>query len=268
MGQEEDEREEDEASCSGARCATCSRSSARARVPPARRNAGRGRNLHGPSAPRCCARAWAAAPICMTCSPGTSCCSAVPACRRPCCGGCAAVLSRRIRDRSARPDRRAGRAAARFLRAARARELRCVRVIHGKGLRSGTRGPVLKNTVNALLRRPIRCWPSPRRGRSPAAPARRWCCSPAPEGARCSAHGSALIDQDRRHCHQAFTAADETQVFGGRGLQVHARWRQPSRRATLRSNRLAPGPDLRRLGQQRQIHIHHALAAGARATPA
>jgi DNA-nicking Smr family endonuclease len=40
-----------------------------------------------------------------------------------------------------------------FLRAARARQLRCVRVIHGKGLRSGTRGPVLKNTVNVLLRR-------------------------------------------------------------------------------------------------------------------
>jgi DNA-nicking Smr family endonuclease len=40
-----------------------------------------------------------------------------------------------------------------FLREARAHQLRCVRVIHGKGLRSGTRGPVLKNTVNALLRR-------------------------------------------------------------------------------------------------------------------
>jgi len=40
-----------------------------------------------------------------------------------------------------------------FLKDARARALRCVRVIHGKGLRSGTRGPVLKNTVNALLRR-------------------------------------------------------------------------------------------------------------------
>jgi DNA-nicking Smr family endonuclease len=40
-----------------------------------------------------------------------------------------------------------------FLREARAHRLRCVRVIHGKGLRSGTRGPVLKNTVNALLRR-------------------------------------------------------------------------------------------------------------------
>jgi DNA-nicking Smr family endonuclease len=40
-----------------------------------------------------------------------------------------------------------------FLREARAHELRCVRVIHGKGLRSGNRGPVLKNSVNALLRR-------------------------------------------------------------------------------------------------------------------
>jgi DNA-nicking Smr family endonuclease len=40
-----------------------------------------------------------------------------------------------------------------FLREARARDMRCVRVIHGKGLRSGSRGPVLKNAVNALLRR-------------------------------------------------------------------------------------------------------------------
>jgi DNA-nicking Smr family endonuclease len=40
-----------------------------------------------------------------------------------------------------------------FLRAARLNGLRCVRIIHGKGLRSGNRGPVLKNTVNALLRR-------------------------------------------------------------------------------------------------------------------
>jgi DNA-nicking Smr family endonuclease len=40
-----------------------------------------------------------------------------------------------------------------FLRHARAAGLRCVRVIHGKGLRSGNRGPVIKNTVNALLRR-------------------------------------------------------------------------------------------------------------------
>lgn len=29
----------------------------------------------------------------------------------------------------------------------------CVRIVHGKGLRSGHRGPVLKSTVSALLRR-------------------------------------------------------------------------------------------------------------------
>lgn len=32
-------------------------------------------------------------------------------------------------------------------------DARCVRIIHGKGLRSGHRGPVLKNAVNALLQR-------------------------------------------------------------------------------------------------------------------
>lgn len=39
-----------------------------------------------------------------------------------------------------------------FLDEARARGLACVRIIHGKGLRSGNRGPVLKNSVNAQLR--------------------------------------------------------------------------------------------------------------------
>jgi DNA-nicking Smr family endonuclease len=42
---------------------------------------------------------------------------------------------------------------AQFLQYARSRRLVCVRIIHGKGLRSGQRGPVLKNTVNTLLRR-------------------------------------------------------------------------------------------------------------------
>jgi DNA-nicking Smr family endonuclease len=40
-----------------------------------------------------------------------------------------------------------------FLQYARQRGLTCVRIIHGKGLRSGQRGPVLKNIVNTLLRR-------------------------------------------------------------------------------------------------------------------
>jgi DNA-nicking Smr family endonuclease len=42
---------------------------------------------------------------------------------------------------------------AQFLQHARSQGMRCVRIIHGKGLRSGNRGPVLKNTVNTLLRR-------------------------------------------------------------------------------------------------------------------
>ncbi len=40
-----------------------------------------------------------------------------------------------------------------FLKYARRRAMNCVRIIHGKGLRSGQRGPVLKTTVNTLLRR-------------------------------------------------------------------------------------------------------------------
>lgn len=40
-----------------------------------------------------------------------------------------------------------------FLHQAEHNHLRCVRIIHGKGLRSGNRGPVLKTLVNTLLRR-------------------------------------------------------------------------------------------------------------------
>jgi DNA-nicking Smr family endonuclease len=40
-----------------------------------------------------------------------------------------------------------------FLAEALVRHLRCVRVVHGKGLRSGPRGPVLKHAVNVWLRK-------------------------------------------------------------------------------------------------------------------
>ena len=40
-----------------------------------------------------------------------------------------------------------------FLAAAVARHSGCVRIIHGKGLRSGHRGPVLKGAVSGVLRR-------------------------------------------------------------------------------------------------------------------
>jgi DNA-nicking Smr family endonuclease len=40
-----------------------------------------------------------------------------------------------------------------FLMRSRAAGWRCVRIIHGKGYRSGARGPVLKTAVNLWLRR-------------------------------------------------------------------------------------------------------------------
>jgi DNA-nicking Smr family endonuclease len=40
-----------------------------------------------------------------------------------------------------------------FLIDALQREVRCVRIVHGKGLRSGHRGPVLKAAVSTVLRR-------------------------------------------------------------------------------------------------------------------
>lgn len=40
-----------------------------------------------------------------------------------------------------------------FVGAARLRGLRCIRVVHGKGKRSGQRGPVLKNKVDVWLRK-------------------------------------------------------------------------------------------------------------------
>lgn len=40
-----------------------------------------------------------------------------------------------------------------FLARAHASQARCLRIVHGKGLGSGSRGPVLKNAVNILLRR-------------------------------------------------------------------------------------------------------------------
>lgn len=42
---------------------------------------------------------------------------------------------------------------AEFLRHAQRHDYRCVRIVHGKGLRSGQRGPVLKPKINGWLRR-------------------------------------------------------------------------------------------------------------------
>jgi DNA-nicking Smr family endonuclease len=52
-----------------------------------------------------------------------------------------------------------------FLAEALGRQLRCVRIIHGKGHGSGNRGPVLKTAVNMILRKtgPVLAFTSARR---------------------------------------------------------------------------------------------------------
>ena len=52
-----------------------------------------------------------------------------------------------------------------FLAEALARQLQCVRIIHGKGHGSGNRGPVLKSAVNLVLRKtaPVLAFTSARR---------------------------------------------------------------------------------------------------------
>ena len=143
------------ARCSGKRCATCSRSSARRvyRQPSAR--PGRAPGLRAPSVRRCCRRASTGGADLYEVQPGDELLF-----RR---AGVPETVLRRLRRGTYRIESEidlhglsVNEATAQlneFLREARAHQLRCVRVIHGKGLRSGTRGPVLKNTVNAMLRR-------------------------------------------------------------------------------------------------------------------
>jgi DNA-nicking Smr family endonuclease len=52
-----------------------------------------------------------------------------------------------------------------FLAQSLARKLRCVRIIHGKGMNSGPRGPVIKTAVNMILRKtaPVLAFTSARR---------------------------------------------------------------------------------------------------------
>jgi len=52
-----------------------------------------------------------------------------------------------------------------FLADALAHNLRCVRIIHGKGMNSGPRGPVIKTAVNMILRKtaPVLAFTSARR---------------------------------------------------------------------------------------------------------
>ena len=105
--------------------------------------------------PRCCARAWRRRPPNSTFSPATRCSTARP--------GVPETVLRRLRRGDYRIEAEIDLHGLRlaearvqlreFLLAALARRLQCLRIVHGKGLRSGQRGPVIRNAVHSLLRR-------------------------------------------------------------------------------------------------------------------
>jgi DNA-nicking Smr family endonuclease len=96
-----------------------------------------------------------------------------------------------------------------FLLTSLARRLQCLRIVHGKGLRSGQRGPVIKNAVHSLLRRTEPVLATLARDGGTGA---RWCCC-VPRRAR----ALDLINQDR--CHGGQTCCGpKPQVLGSRCL--------------------------------------------------
>lgn len=65
-----------------------------------------------------------------------------------------------------------------FIRDCHKQGLRCVRVVHGKGLGSPGKTPVLKFGCKAGWCRRMKCWPTCRLVRWKAALVRCWCCWP------------------------------------------------------------------------------------------
>jgi len=84
-----------------------------------------------------------------------------------------------------------------FLRTALQRGLRCVRIVHGKGLGSPGKSPVLKGRVHSWLVQKTRCWPSCRHAPTRAAQARSWCCCAHSASARAMA--LQILDKKRLH---------------------------------------------------------------------
>jgi len=96
----------------------------------------------------------AAPPLDLDLQPGDALSTARAGCLKRAARPAPRRLPHRSRDRPARLGLVQARAQLRaFLQAAAAPRLRCVRIVHGKGLRSGQRGPVLKQRWTACLRR-------------------------------------------------------------------------------------------------------------------
>ena len=174
-------------------------------------------------------------------------------------GIAARPMSGRGRDRSARSHASRPRAGVccRFSPSALTEGLRCVRVIHGKGLRSGPGGPVLKSLVHHWLRR-SRASSRSRRARRPTAARVR--CIVLLRGRRVSP-GALTVIRSRRH-------------LVGRSVQRSARAARPSRklprgeleaRARARPRIELPGQMLARPDAQAATLLLESL--GVRAAP-
>ena len=104
-----------------------------------------------------------------------------------------------------------------FLADALEHDVRCVRIIHGKGLRSGHRGPVLKSAVGGRAPgAPGRCSPSSRRARSMAAPVRSTCCCPVPERSPQASAACPLSPISSRKDRRGIAAAAQAEAQHGR----------------------------------------------------
>lgn len=64
-----------------------------------------------------------------------------------------------------------------FIREAYKHGIRCVRVVHGKGLGSPGKAPILKSRVHSWLVQKKKCWPLCRPNQPTAGPVPWWCCS-------------------------------------------------------------------------------------------
>ena len=108
-----------------------------------------------PIARPCCSKAWKGPSTISPSRGAMSWCSGARACSRPWCATCAAVCTawRPSSTCTATTSCRRRLRSQNFLNEALERDIRCVRIVHGKGLRSGHRGPVLKNVVSNVLRR-------------------------------------------------------------------------------------------------------------------
>ena len=128
-----------------------------------------------------------------------------------------------------------------FIRLSHRTGVRCVRIVHGKGLGSPGRTPVLKGKVQRWLVQKRKSWPLSRRAPQKAVPARSWCCC-SRASAGCSEHpfqpyGSGCWDMAKNTCTRELHPANSDACHNA-GLPLPASGR--NRHAHLFAYPIAP----------------------------